>query len=296
MIMTATAWRDYEILTQTILREAHLHEGVSALTVEHDAQLQGKILTHQIDVLIRFEKDEMSHTVIVQCKYWNSAVEQAHLLTFAGVLDDLPDRPTGIFVTRKGYQAGALKLAEAKNIRLYTLRERTEKDAIVERIEFDITGYHPWSSEPNLTFDQSWLRKEAAARGMPSGEQVQIQFEGSEDQILLFDEDGAARQSLYDLKSAIYPMPQEASLLQEIPGHLVTHRFDLPTYVRNYGDARFPLVRLESVTYEIGMASVHNQFVVESENIVAYIMAGVLAGATATFDRELQFVAHFNKP
>ena len=96
--MANVEWRDYELLTQTILREAHLDQGVESLTVEHDVTLQGKVLTHQIDVLIRFEKGGVRRLVIVQCKDWNSTVEQVHLLAFASVLEDLPEQPRGIFL------------------------------------------------------------------------------------------------------------------------------------------------------------------------------------------------------
>lgn len=67
-----------------------------------------------------------------------------------------------------------------------------------------------------------------------------------------------------------------------------------PTYIANGGDSRFHLVRLTSVTYDIAVYRHQNQIVVESENIVAYIIEDVLTGATTTTDRELHFVAHFN--
>jgi hypothetical protein len=287
--MAGTEWRDYEVLTQTILREAHLDQGVDSLTVEHDVTLQGNVLTHQIDVLIRFVKERVPHAVIVQCKDWNSTVKQEHLLAFAGVLNDLPDNPAGIFVTRKGYQAGAKKYAEAKNIILYTLRDRTAADIIIERIELNITGFHPWTSQPSIELDQAWLDQQPKARGVPSGEPIQVTIAGAEDGVMLCNEDGTPRQSFYQLKESL------CTSMQEVPLHTVTQRFEEPTYVYTSGDARFPLVRLASVSYQVCVTPVRNHIVIESENIVAYILADVLGGATATFDRELHFVAHFHK-
>jgi len=289
-IVAKSSWRDYEVLAQTILREAHQVQGVSNLTVEHDVQLQGKILSHQIDVLIRFERSGVQHTVIVQCKDWDSTVKQEHLLAFAGVLDDLPDHPTGIFVTRKGYQKGARQLAKAKNIILYTLRARTEKDLIIERIEINTTGYYPWSSQPDIKLDQAWINQQATAQKLPHGKEIQLRTASDEKSLLLYNEDGTLQQSLYELKTGLFPAP-----LHEIPGQMVTHRFAVPTFIHNSGDPHFPIVRLESVTYEIAVIAMHNHIVVESENIVAYILADILDGDTATFDRELHFVAHFYK-
>jgi hypothetical protein len=291
--MAKNTGRDYELLTQVLLNQIHQQKGVQNLTVEHDVKnLQGAILKHQIDVLVRFEADGVPHTVIVQCKDWDYTVKQEHLLTFSGVLADLSNLPGqvhGIFVTRKGYQAGAKALASAKGIILYTFRERTSKDIIIQRIIINITMNAPWSSQPTFELDQTWCEKECERLGIPCGTTVPIQIEGDERFVMLYNEDGTPRQSLYDFKQTLYP-----TVSGEVPRQTVVHQFTGPTYIASSSDSRFPLVRLASVTYEIAVSVDQHQTVVESEDIVAYIISDVLTGATATTDRELHFVAHFN--
>jgi hypothetical protein len=50
-------------------------------------------------------------------------VKQEQLIAFKKVLEDLPGQPRGIFVTRTGYQRGALQVAKATGIELYELRQ-----------------------------------------------------------------------------------------------------------------------------------------------------------------------------
>src|SRR5208282_2707135 len=49
---------------------------------------------------------------------------------FKCVLDDLPNQPRGIFVTRSGYQQGAKDFAAAQGIILYELDEQPPKKNI----------------------------------------------------------------------------------------------------------------------------------------------------------------------
>jgi Restriction endonuclease len=60
---------------------------------------------------------------VVQVKDWMNPVNQGELFKFKGVLDDLPGRPTGIVVTRSGYQKGAREFAHEHGILIYELRE-----------------------------------------------------------------------------------------------------------------------------------------------------------------------------
>ncbi len=290
--MAKNTGRDYELLTQTLLNQVHQQKGVQNLTVEHDVKIQGAVLKHQIDVLLRFEADGVLHTVIVQCKDWDYTVKQEHLLTFSGVLADLSNlrgQVHGIFVTRKGYQAGAKALASAKGIILYTFRERTVKDIIIRRIVINSVMNVPWSSQPSFEWDQAWWEKECERLEIARGTTIPIQIEGDELSVMLYNEDGTPRQSIYEFKQTLYP-----TLSGEVLRQTVVHRFTEPTYIANSADHRFLRVRLMSVTYEIGVSRHQNQIVVESEDIVAYIIEDVLTGATATTDRELHFVAHFN--
>jgi hypothetical protein len=120
----------YEKLVQGIFQAINDQEEVATITVEQNKTLQGKISTHQIDVYWKFLKAGIEHEVIVQAKDWRSAVKQGNLFHFKCVLDDLPNQPRGVFVTRTGYQRGAKDFAAAQGIILYELDEPQPKKNI----------------------------------------------------------------------------------------------------------------------------------------------------------------------
>jgi len=115
--------QSYEILTQDIFQTILDQGDVRNIRVEHDVKLQGTTTSHQIDVYWKFVLGGVTYETVVQAKGWNERVDQGKLLEFKGVLDDLQGQPRGIFVTRKGYQAGAKKFAAAHGIILYELDE-----------------------------------------------------------------------------------------------------------------------------------------------------------------------------
>lgn len=124
----------YERLVQGIFQAIHNQDEVATITVEQNKTLRGKISTHQIDVYWKFKKGGIEHEVIVQAKDWRSAVKQGALFQFKSVLDDLPNQPRGVFVTRTGYQQGAKRFAAEQGIILYELDEPPPKENITMRV------------------------------------------------------------------------------------------------------------------------------------------------------------------
>jgi hypothetical protein len=92
------------------------------IDVQHNVTLPGKFLNHQVDVYWKFESGGIEYSTVVECKDWNRPLEQEKLLAFKSKLEDL-NNPTGVIVTRSGYQSGALKYAHAHGIYLYELFE-----------------------------------------------------------------------------------------------------------------------------------------------------------------------------
>ena len=119
----ANTGKAYEKLTQAVFSQIVNQKAVDTIAVEHDVVLQGRTTKHQIDVYWEFEVGGVRYRTVVQCKDWTSPVDQGELLKLKAVLDDLPEQPRGIFVTRTGYQSGAKDFADAHGIVLYELRE-----------------------------------------------------------------------------------------------------------------------------------------------------------------------------
>jgi restriction endonuclease len=116
-------WKSYEALTQTVFQSILDQKQFPNLKVEHDVQLQGKTITHQIDVHWKFEVAGIPHEVVVQVKDWRNPVSVGEMLKFKAVLDDLPGQPVGVFVAKSGYQSGARAVALSEGILAYELNE-----------------------------------------------------------------------------------------------------------------------------------------------------------------------------
>lgn len=286
--MLKNTGRDYELLVMLILKQAQEQDGARNLRVEHNVTLQGLSLTHQIDVYITFDVGGITYATVVQCKDWNSHVKQEQMQTFSQVLTDLPGQPRGVFITRRGFQSGARKLAEDKGIILYTLREPTEQDwrdlAIIRRVVFDLTIFAPRTTNPRLVFDDVWWQAECRRLGVQPSETISLHGNAPDNEVALYDEDKTPRLTLYDFKSALPPAGQEVAL------QCVIHNFVEPTYIRVDGDPRIPFFRLKSISYEVEVSAHILRRVVEvqADDIAAYIMTDVRSGRTRFVDRELR--------
>jgi hypothetical protein len=215
----------YELLVQGIFQAIHDQEEVSNIIVEHNKTLKGKTITHQIDVYWKFEQVGIPHEVVVQAKDWETPVNQGQLLQFKGVLDDLPNQPRGVFVTRTGYQQGAKDFAEAHGIILYELDEPAKRPNtqitplgwILYKAEFrtfkvpsqnpdeglvdelamglNITVYQPVYSNFEFQIDSPWFDK-----NLPDLDRSKIKLNTlPHDQVILYDQNSARAGNLDDV-------------------------------------------------------------------------------------------------
>lgn len=110
--------KEYELFIQTLHQKILQKEGFENMNVQHNVKVKGCCTEHQIDVFWNQKLEDGSELkVCVECKQWNSKVTQGDLLKFKGVLDDIGNAK-GIFVTTKGFQAGAKKVAEFYGVEL----------------------------------------------------------------------------------------------------------------------------------------------------------------------------------
>jgi len=101
-------------------------QGNENVKITHDTTLTDEYGNdRQIDVLIEYKvNDRTTFNSIIECKYkGRDGVEVNQMQAFKGLLDSLKDVHQGIFVSTNGFQKGAIKVANANNIKLYTLEE-----------------------------------------------------------------------------------------------------------------------------------------------------------------------------
>ena len=124
------AWRDHEIVSKDIFEAILKQENVRNLKVCHNVTIEGNTTKHQIDVYWKFTAASVPYFTIVQVKKEKRKVSQGDMFTFKGVLDDIPGRPRGLFISQRGYQSGALKVAQGYGIIPYELTEVTEQPPV----------------------------------------------------------------------------------------------------------------------------------------------------------------------
>jgi hypothetical protein len=272
----------YEFLTRMIFDVVvnQDREGICTIEVKHDITLVGKTTTHQIDVYWEFEVGGIRYITVVQAKDWNNPVSQGELLKFKAVLDDLPSQPRGVFVTRTGYQEGALNFARAQGILLYELREPKELDLQVRllTINVNITCYFPYTSQTQLTFDESWIRDEfirLKLQELPS-----IGFAKDLEEVTLFDQGGKELMTLEKLINSFYPSDQ-----QELIPTKVIHEFDEPTFIET-GVNAFPRLKINAIEAVIRVNKVELPITLVAEDFVGFILKNVTEGTERLLNKK----------
>jgi Restriction endonuclease len=124
--------RQYEQMTRAIYQQILNQEMAQTVSVDHDVSVEGLTTKHQIDVYWEFKLGGVPHRVLVQAKNWNTRVSKGAVLTFKGVLDDIPGT-VGVIVTAKGYQKGALEVASGYGITVCLLKE------VENRVPFSVS-------------------------------------------------------------------------------------------------------------------------------------------------------------
>ena len=276
----------YEVLTQQIFQSLHDQDEVNNIEVKQNVTLQGKTISHQIDVYWEFERGGIVYRAVVQAKDLGRPVIQSQLLAFKAILDDLPSQPRGVFVTRSGYQKGARVYAEAHGIALYELREPTDKDmeGKVMTIRYRLSIFVPTSTDIEPIFDQDWIVAECRRRGFGLDEHTEISISGREDQVSLLNE---RDENVGTFRTVIAGMFPEDFV--ELPRTRKEHLFAEPTFLMT-GNTRFPKMKLLGVRATITVERRNEEQVLRGEDFVGFVLRDVIGDKTHIIDKDRQVI------
>lgn len=112
-------WKDLQVKVAELYKNA-------GYIVQEDILVRGGKDSHRIDVLVSFERDGIDYKIIVECKNWTSRVKKEQVMTLATIIDDI-GAEKGIIISKEGFQEGAYKATEQRNIDLLTFRELEDK-------------------------------------------------------------------------------------------------------------------------------------------------------------------------
>lgn len=136
---------------QAILDYDNAEKGYKKIEVQHDIELVGKTGNrHQIDVFWAFELGGIEYKTIVEVKDWKSLVKKEQIHSFKSLLDDIPGFPKGCFVSKSGFQKGAIIAAQHHGIELVEIDEEIPFRGVV--LDSIVTFY----DGVELEIDEDW--------------------------------------------------------------------------------------------------------------------------------------------
>jgi hypothetical protein len=192
--------KKYEQLAQMVFNHINNsdREGVETINVQHNVKLQGKTTEHQIDVYWEFKVGVVTHRVIVQAKDLKSKVNQGEMFTFKGALEDLPGS-TGIFVTTKGFQKGAMNVALAYGIHTYELRELVDSDwdGYIKKVIVNMHIVTPICENFAIVVDADWLSES----GISEEQATKGKYAATKDCFIV--QDSREKRTMYDVINGI---------------------------------------------------------------------------------------------
>jgi hypothetical protein len=125
-----TPWKDYQEQAAAFFRSL----GLIATTEEH---LEGVRGTHEVDVVVRQATAGIGQLWIVECKRWKRSINKLHVAALAEIVEDVgADR--GILLSESGFQAGAIRMANSRNITLSSISD-LEENSEQERTELGLS-------------------------------------------------------------------------------------------------------------------------------------------------------------
>lgn len=130
----------------------------------------------EIDVYTQDVSGEYKPIILVECKYWSTAVNQEVVHSFRTVINDFGAN-IGFIVSRNGFQSGCYEAAEKTNVKLVSLQELEEiyhlrwRSEMVKKYApytkplypyWDYTGRMPLDGKP-ISYDTQLLIRKAYA-------------------------------------------------------------------------------------------------------------------------------------
>jgi len=166
-------------------------------------------IPREFDLYWEYELAGISYKTVIECKDYNSAISVEKIDALLGKIKDIPDLKP-VFATKKGYQSGAIKKAEANRVDLLIVREQNDSDwqdkdgnPYIKTVVINIQIHVPariTNFEPNI--DGDWL---ISNTNIDPSEPFQI-F-APEDQIYIENLDTGRTQSLHEIIQEIDSIP-----------------------------------------------------------------------------------------
>ena len=270
----------YEKLTQQVFSQIvnlKKNDIIDTIDVQHDVTIQGKTTSHQIDVYWEFKVGNITYRTIIQAKDWKSKVKQEHMYAFKGVLEDFPFGTNGIFVSRSGFQSGAVEVANKHGIKIYELRKPKNSDfeGLLNKIILSIHIRTPDYKNIKIGIDESWVvANKIDIKSIPFRTGV-----SSYDDLEIVDESGTHICGFVDLLNQLAAEASDDNI------HLEKH-LDNKYFKTREGS----ILKIRQISGDFGYRESVETMEFEQESIVALILKDLTDGQILRFDKNVNLL------
>lgn len=266
--------KSYELLTQKLFQDFLNYESpdYQKITVQHDVQIVGKTgVEHQIDVYWEFEYAGVRYRTILEVKDWNSKVKKEQIMGFKSKLDDITGASAGIFVSKGGFQKGAIEYAKVHGIKLFLINE-------THLINHIIIHQHlrcPHVEHLSVILDKESLESEKRTRGISGN----IIISRLVSQVTLQNNCGEERLLSEFIRDAEKPYLNRND---DIKTH-ITYKFENTWFLLTEDD-RLPKIRINGFEFDFYTTTSEEVIKVDPDWVADYILHDVIDGTQTKFN------------
>lgn len=250
---------EFEILVKSIYTEILEQESIENIEVRHNTKIQG--LTgqeHQIDIFWSFRIGGVLHRVAVECKDYARAVSVGKVRDFSAALDDIGNI-SGIFVTRRGFQSGAVQFASKKGISLKTVDDPTDDDIKehggVSSVHLRAHALTLGKVKEQIRFDLDWIFSNTDLK-----QNDVIEISGLSNEIRIEEENGSLIGTMFDFTNQLPRTPIDSVNLE--------HEFKFDNAYIAAPTCKHPRLKIKSILFN------YDTHIYTSESRISYkIMA-----------------------
>ena len=245
-------------------------DNVQNINIQHNVELKGLTgCKHQIDVYWHFILAGIEYQVAIECKNFSGRVPIGKIRDFNSVLEDIGNI-NGIFVSKNGFQKGAIEYAKQKRIKLLEIRYPSDKDweGRMRNLIFMIQAYLPTVKKQSIEIDKEWCSKQDFLKNKDF-----IDLSGMSDEIFIEDLEAKTTESIYELQNKL-PSREVGTDLK---------------YVYEYKNAYIynktsPKIKVNKISFEYDVACAAEEFEIKGDRIAKAIVKDILDGSEQFID------------
>jgi hypothetical protein len=261
---------EYEMLVQDIYQTIANENDANTVNVQHNVKIAGKSgQEHHIDVYYEFFFMGETHRVIIECKNYSNRVPVGRIRDFQGLLADIGD-VKGIFVSKNGFQKGAIAYAQHYDIVLKELRYPTAADwkGRMKTLIFNINCCSCNVIKREFDFDSAWIKNKYGEKGF------NVQIDAYNTDVTIKKGNGETITNLYELENQLNRLSREDA-------HGLTQTFTFENAFLNIPECE-PL-KINAVKYEYDVLVSSEELIIDGETLAKAIMVDVLTGERRLF-------------